>query len=48
MVWLLLMSIGAGAMWGFGAALFSFGLFCAIDCSIDEAVERFTNKTRWK
>lgn len=39
---LLLMAIGAGLLWGWGGALFSLGLFGAIDASSDEVVERVT------
>lgn len=37
---------GAGLLWGTGGALFVGGLFFAIDASIDEAIERFTNTAR--
>ncbi len=39
---LTVMGIGAGMLWGFGAALFCVGLFLSIDASIDESVERIT------
>jgi hypothetical protein len=37
-----LMAVGAGLLWGWGGALFTLGLFLAIDTSADEAVERIT------
>lgn len=43
---IVLMTVGAGTTWGWGAALFAFGLFVAIDAAADEAVERFTETTR--
>lgn len=45
---LFIMTIGAGALWGIGGALFTFGLFVGIDCSLDEAVERITKTTRFE
>lgn len=45
---LICMTVGAGILWGFGAALFALGLFMAIDCSFDEAIERITKTTRGK
>lgn len=40
------MTTGAGMLWGAGGALFAGGLFIALDQSSDEAIERITNTKR--
>lgn len=40
------MATGAYFLWGIGGALFSLGLFMALDISCDEAIERFTKIKR--
>jgi hypothetical protein len=44
---LICMCLGAGSLWGAGAAFFVGGLFMAVDCSIDEVVERVTRTSRF-
>lgn len=38
--------VGAGILWGPGGVFFTIGLFFWIECSTDEAVERFTRTRR--
>jgi hypothetical protein len=42
-----LVAIGAGILWGWGAALMAIGLLLWVDLTMDELVERVTLITKW-